>query len=515
MKNSILLIIIVVILASTNYAQLDITTFTNKRVYEYGEKIELYCKITNNADTTFEFFAPTYQSCQAEFSFNDFKSWEHTGCLATVELLTFTPHTSKIYKWVIDPTKTGLPNNEGTQKIICSYYFNLADTFFIDAPQYLGGQLSVAYNLENSDSIQLIKDSLNIVLMEQHYYNNIVNEIWQVEGFQTDSLINKYKNDTLFKFIENPTFIEYDSIYSVYSENPLDYYPLHVGDKWYYKVEYIPAWVINGQTFYYLTREVIKDTTFSENKVYYVIKETRSDSNLINYFYERIDSLGGKIYKIDKSFNDGEEFLKIDLSIDLNESFYSWNKYGNSYLEDKITLNEISNAKIFKSDSEVKVIKIFNNEDSETLHRYSSSLANGIGEYNKTLTYLDAFDEYYTLKAAYINNVNYGDTTLVGVNENYNSKIPTSFSLSQNYPNPFNPITTIEYSIPVKNENFHSLQLIIYDVLGKEIRTLVNLPQKAGIHRIEFDGSDLASGIYYYQIKTENFIITKKMILLK
>jgi hypothetical protein len=122
MKNIILLLICMIVSSSTIFAQLDISSFTNKTTYDYGEKIELYCKITNNADTTFEFRAPCYQSSQAEFSFNDFNSWEHTGCLTLVELLSFKPHTSRIYKWEIDPTKTSLPNNEGQQKIICTYF---------------------------------------------------------------------------------------------------------------------------------------------------------------------------------------------------------------------------------------------------------------------------------------------------------------------------------------------------------------------------------------------------------
>lgn len=515
MKNLLLLTIVVIISPSIISAQLDITSFTNNKAYEYGEKIELYCKITNNADTTFEFLAGTYQSCQAAFSFNEFKSWEHTACLATAELLTFKPHTSKIYKWIIDPSKTGLPNNEGTQEIICSYYFNLADTILIEAPQYLGGQLSVSYNSEYSASIQKIKDSLNIMLLEQNEFDGKIDEVWQIEGFQIDSIINQYKNDTLFRFIANNTLIEYDSIYTIYTPKPLDYYPLHISDKWYYKVEYIPAWEINGQSFYYLTREIIKDTTFYENIAYFVIKETRNDTNLINYSFERIDSSEGKVFKIDKSFNNGKEFVKIDLSIGLNKSFYSWNKYGNSYLEDKITLNEISNAKIFESNSIVKSIKIFNNKDSETAQQYSSSLANGIGEFNKILSYLDAFDEYYTLKAAYINKANYGDTTLVGVNENYNSKIPKIISLLQNYPNPFNPVTIIQYTIPAGKGFFHRIQITVYDVLGREIKTIVDQSQKPGTYKVEFDASNLASGIYYYQLKTDKFVETKKMILLK
>jgi len=97
------------------------------------------------------------------------------------------------------------------------------------------------------------------------------------------------------------------------------------------------------------------------------------------------------------------------------------------------------------------------------------------------------------------------------------SNLPAKFKLSQNYPNPFNPTTVIEYSIPnVGNENFHSVQLKVYDSLGKEITTLVNnKQQQPGVYKVNFYASKLASGIYFYRIQTDKFHQTKKMILLR
>ncbi|MCB0742626.1 MAG: T9SS type A sorting domain-containing protein [Ignavibacteriae bacterium] len=109
----------------------------------------------------------------------------------------------------------------------------------------------------------------------------------------------------------------------------------------------------------------------------------------------------------------------------------------------------------------------------------------------------------------------YYNIIIIGVDEENNIS-PNKFVLEQNYPNPFNPITTIKYSIPsVAKENFSSLKLTVYDILGREVKTLVNENKKPGTYEITFDASNLASGIYYYQIKTDSFIQTKKMILLK
>jgi O-glycosyl hydrolase len=88
---------------------------------------------------------------------------------------------------------------------------------------------------------------------------------------------------------------------------------------------------------------------------------------------------------------------------------------------------------------------------------------------------------------------------------------PGSYGLSQNYPNPFNPSTVIQYQIPVNG----IVKLKVVDVLGREIRTLVNEYKTAGKYFASFDASNLASGIYFYQFKSGNFISTKKMLLVK
>ena len=92
-----------------------------------------------------------------------------------------------------------------------------------------------------------------------------------------------------------------------------------------------------------------------------------------------------------------------------------------------------------------------------------------------------------------------------------NTKLPNEFSLSQNYPNPFNPSTTISYELPISG----FVNLKIYDLLGREVATLVNKEQQKGNYQVSFDGSKLSSGVYYYRLQAGDFIQTKKMILIK
>jgi hypothetical protein len=90
------------------------------------------------------------------------------------------------------------------------------------------------------------------------------------------------------------------------------------------------------------------------------------------------------------------------------------------------------------------------------------------------------------------------------------------FQLYQNYPNPFNPTTKIRYSVPSVGAYCNTpVQLKVYDVLGNEVATLVYEEKPAGEYDVEFDGNGLTSGIYFYQINTEFYKETKKMVLIK
>jgi len=110
---------------------------------------------------------------------------------------------------------------------------------------------------------------------------------------------------------------------------------------------------------------------------------------------------------------------------------------------------------------------------------------------------------------------------------NNNKPIPAGLTLEQNYPNPFNPATIIQYSIPVvaalspvegpiqNSADIQQVTLKVYDILGREIATLINGYQKPGFYKVYFNASALSSGIYFYKLSTGGNIITKKMLVLK
>ncbi|MCU7494430.1 MAG: T9SS type A sorting domain-containing protein [Ignavibacteria bacterium] len=114
------------------------------------------------------------------------------------------------------------------------------------------------------------------------------------------------------------------------------------------------------------------------------------------------------------------------------------------------------------------------------------------------------FEKYFMYRGIVLS----GNTS--GVNDG-NLIAPKVYSLDQNYPNPFNPSTTIRYSLP---ENA-MVSLKVYDVIGREVARLVNSEMKAGLHEVHFDASRLSSGLYFYQLSTDKFVQTKKMMLIK
>jgi hypothetical protein len=89
--------------------------------------------------------------------------------------------------------------------------------------------------------------------------------------------------------------------------------------------------------------------------------------------------------------------------------------------------------------------------------------------------------------------------------------VPDSYMLNQNYPNPFNPSTTIRYGLPQRS----TVSLTVFNALGQRVRQLVNEEQEAGYHEVKFDGTGLASGVYFYRLRAGGFVETKKFLFLQ
>jgi hypothetical protein len=295
-------------------------------------------------------------------------------------------------------------------------------------------------------------------------------------------------------------------------ETAFKFYPLEIGNRWVYdKYTYI-EW--NTYHDIYI-REVTGDTVLSNGKKYNKIEEYDFGQPYINFSFERMDSSEGMIYRYDNTLGLPEdEYLIDDLLASIGDTIQSF-RIGYPWVDGFTILLEES---IFAKWGLSKPKKIFEQYDL-MMPRYS--LVQDIGLDSLTYSFDFGYAEAY-LKGCVINDVLFGDTTVVSV-EDGEIPVSTSFKLEQNYPNPFNPSTKIKFTIPSviasETKQSHLVTLKVYDVLGNEIATLVNEEKPAGEYEVEFGpGSSIkqpASGIYFYQLKSGSFVETKKMVLLK
>jgi len=121
-------------------------------------------------------------------------------------------------------------------------------------------------------------------------------------------------------------------------------------------------------------------------------------------------------------------------------------------------------------------------------------------------------------KGTILKTYNGGGNFITGVLNSTTVNSEINFILNQNYPNPFNPVTNLEFTCPPARQGISELGLVtlkIYDLLGKEVASIVNEKLNPGSYRYQFDGSNLSSGVYYYTLRAGDFVETRRMVLLK
>jgi hypothetical protein len=272
------------------------------------------------------------------------------------------------------------------------------------------------------------------------------------------------------------------------------FYPLHLGDLWQYR----------DQSNQLVKQEVIGDTMINGQKYFLLIHSLYSSGGGIT----RIDS-SLRIQNLAPWAGDSCGGLTNESNIyRLNEPPGSvWricdNVYGASCYPLFMKFDGISTSFVFGQSRQVMFFSPGAYCSDTTWFLSQWTLVRGIGVLHE-----EKFEgDFLTLSGAIVNGVQYG--TIVSVDD---AQIePLTFSLGQNYPNPFNPITKIDYSLP----EVVKVSLKIYDVLGQEVKTLVDETQGAGFRSTSFDANTIASGIYFYRLIAGNFTDIKKMILLK
>jgi exonuclease III len=187
-----------------------------------------------------------------------------------------------------------------------------------------------------------------------------------------------------------------------------------------------------------------------------------------------------------------------------NSSFSHTHTYSPSYLKSRLDMILISEAINKQGGIDLVDYKIFGNDG---IH-FATSITNGSNSWFSDISIGNALI-YASDHLPVYADFNFGVPTNVPLSEN----IPTTFELKQNYPNPFNPTTVISYQLSVSSH----VKLTVFDLLGREVSTLVNEEQKPGNYNSQFSihNSQLSSGVYFYQLKAGALVQTKKMVLLR
>ncbi len=218
------------------------------------------------------------------------------------------------------------------------------------------------------------------------------------------------------------------------------------------------------------------------------------------YIYYRIDSLNGNLLNYNNQNH--SECLSDSLNSSRGDSAYccyNWYRY------------DTSSYYIFNQNFQAKLFTWSNYFEAGGFRKYAKGIGR-VRERNQAVMY---FTEL-ALKGCLINGVLYGDTSLVGIIQ-ISSEVPQSFFLSQNYPNPFNPSTKIRFALPKSS----FAKLVVYDMLGREIETIVNEQLNAGTYEADWDADKFSSGVYFYQLSIFNEQLSieyqemKKMVLIK
>jgi Secretion system C-terminal sorting domain len=278
------------------------------------------------------------------------------------------------------------------------------------------------------------------------------------------------------------------------------YMPLQVGNVWvYYTYNQVFPMHGTGYSKYKITgiNESGGKKYYQVQQTYYHISGTPPGCGIPFFNNLRIDSLTMNLYQIGGGCINGDRMLD---SLKAKKDDTAWTCPPSSSFSRCTDTNTVN---IFGSSFKVKK---FNDTGRGNL----TVFAMGIGITNWGFAELNTLC-VDTLKGCVIGGVLYGDTsTLVGITQ-ISSEVPEEYSLSQNYPNPFNPMSKLKFQMP--KSGFAVLK--VFDVLGKEIQVLVNQELSPGTYVVDFDGSNLPSGIYYYKFEAEGFTQTRKMVLVK
>ena len=279
---------------------------------------------------------------------------------------------------------------------------------------------------------------------------------------------------------------------AIESDSLVDIFPLAVGNQWTYNYywEYHGYWANNYWDTGTVFMQIINIDSKRDSTIW-------SIQEIFNIWHRDTSGFTGPTQSIDTiqivELDKGQhQIYKLD-----NMTNY----YGSVFQFPRVADKVVNRYDVVDSVG----IRIFVSNNISSLECYYFNFKQDVGLTSIFIedngTSLPFYNGSHTLRSQNLTNVSNHQRDLLGRN----------YYLSQNYPNPFNPSTVISYQLPVNSK----VSLKIYDLLGREVATLVNEEQSAGWKEVEWNASNIASGIYFYKLQADNFIETKKMLVIK
>jgi len=219
------------------------------------------------------------------------------------------------------------------------------------------------------------------------------------------------------------------------------------------------------------------------------------DDSIRNVYYRSFDP-NGQPLTASQMISQSPVGDLIDMAINTN---------GQYIIEWEATVGDRSSiaAQRFQSDGSLIGNNFWVSNTSDTVNQCAPSVF-----LHNSNVYSAWYEQDDTLRPVWLNIIDFNNPP-IGIKEEY--IIPSKYSLNQNYPNPFNPTTTIQYELPQRSD----VQITVYDLLGRQVTNLVSETQEAGNKSIQWDATNVSSGMYFYQIRAGEFVETKKMVVLK
>lgn len=302
-----------------------------------------------------------------------------------------------------------------------------------------------------------------------------------------NSLLDRFRIICLILLLSNIIYGQ-----KMTKQEMLEFYPNNIGNSWSYWWKYfdpIIQYSEAGRDYVEISQDtIINNLHYSEFQYHY-----KSYEDYEKYF-ERIDTVTGDVYRIDNILY-GEEHIVDNLYSGVGDTI---NISENRYLLycDKLVVLSFRDTLINNLSTTIRKIKGIPSNRKLFFARNIGMLGYG---------------ESFWIDSAKVNENIYGDISIDITEVKKNNKIVENSILLPNYPNPFNPITHIEFAIPKREY----IELNVFNSLGQKVKTIIKEIISGGEYNVEFDGSNFSSGIYFYQIKTNNYSNVRKMLLLK